>query len=127
MTIHYEISHKDSLIQVQVTGTTDEDSTRELWAAIVKACDTFDCYDILGTSSLDQPFSTMTGFSHSEIFTDTGVTLDHRIAWVDLNGESGDILKFTESVLVNRSKLNGGLFPSVEAARKWLYEKDSAE
>jgi hypothetical protein len=127
MAMNYEISHSDSLVQVQVTGTIDEDSTRELWAAIVKACDKFDCYDILGTSRLDQAFSTMTGFSHSEIFTDVGVTLEHRIAWVDLNGESEDVLEFTESVLVNRAKLNGGLFPSIEAARKWLNEKDSAE
>jgi len=127
MAINYDISHSDSLIQVEVTGIADEADIRELWAAITKACSTFDCYDILGTSSLDQPFSTMTAFSHHEIFTDVGVTHRHRIAWVDLNHESEEVLKFTETVLQNRSKLNGGLFPSVDEAKKWLYEEKPDE
>lgn len=114
MTNSYDISHSDSLIQVNVTGIADEADIQELWVAIVKACDTFDCYEILGTSSLDQPFSTMTAFSHHEIFNDVGVTLRHRIAWVDLNHESEEILKFTETILQNRSKLNGSLFAPVE-------------
>lgn len=127
MTIDYDISHSDSLIQVRVNGTADDADIRQLWAAIVEACETHDCYDILGISALDQPFSTVTAFNHHEIFTDVGVTLHHRIAWVDANSASEEVLAFTESVLVKRSKLNGGLFPSVEAGTKWLMEKDPAE
>jgi hypothetical protein len=127
MTISYDITHSDSLIQVRVNGSLDVADVRRLWTAIVEACETHNCYDILGVSALDQPFSTVTAFNHHEIFTDVGVTLRHRIAWVDENGASNEILAFTESVLVNRSKLNGALFPSVEAARKWLNEDGPAE
>jgi len=125
--MNYDIAHADSLVQVSVAGDLDEADIRQLWAAIAEACKSYDCYDILGTSDLDRPFSMITAFTHHEIFSDVGITLKHRVAWVDLNGKSDDILKFTESVLVNRSKLNGGLFVSVDEARKWLYEEKPAE
>ena len=127
MTISFDVSHDDSLIQVRVNGAPDDADIRQLWAAIAEACATHDCYDILGVSDLDQPFSTVTAFNHHEIFSDVGITLRHRIAWVTKNSASEEILAFTESVLVNRSKLNGGLFPSVDEARKWLFEKEPTE
>jgi hypothetical protein len=120
MAYNYEISHEDSLIRVRVTGTVDEATIRELWASIVKACETYNCYDVLGVSNLDTPFSTTAAFSHHEIFSDVGVTHRHRIAWVDENGDSREVLMFTETVLVNRGKLNGGVFASVDEAEQWL-------
>lgn len=120
MAFKFDISHSESLIQVHVFGTVDEVAIRQLWAAIVEACDSANCYDILGISELDEPFSASDAFNHHEIFTEVGVELRHRIAWVNKDIESHDILKFTETVLVNRSKLNGGLFQSVDEAKLWL-------
>lgn len=122
MAINFEISHSDALIKVHVTGNLNEDDVRQLWAAIVEACTSFDCYDILGISDLDRPFSTEDAYNHHQIFTDVGVTRRHRIAWVNRDPESRNILKFTESVLLNRSKLTGGLFASVDEAKQWLNE-----
>jgi len=123
MAYNFDISHSESLIQVHVFGTLDESAIRRLWTAIVEACDSANCYDILGVSELDEPFSTKDAFNHHEIFTEVGVGLDHRIAWVSKDIESHDIIKFTETVLVNRSKLNGALFQSVDEAKLWLYRE----
>jgi hypothetical protein len=122
MSYHFDIAHDESMIKVRVFGTIDAAAIRQLWAAIAKACESFDCYNILGVSDLDHPFSTWDAFDHHEIFADAGITLRHRIAWVNKDSESRDVLKFTETILVNRSQLNGGLFPSIEAAEEWLRE-----
>jgi hypothetical protein len=127
MTYKFDISHSESMIQVRVSGTIDGAGIRKLWAAIAEACDSYDCYDILGVSELDEPFSITDAFNHHEIFTEVGITLRHRIAWVNVDTESREILKFTETVLVNRSKLNGGLFPSTEEARLWLQRRDDSQ
>ena len=123
MAIAFDISHSNSLLEVRVIGNINEIDIKKLWGAIVEACDTHNCYDILGISELDAPFSTMDAFSHHEIFTEVGVTRRHRIAWVNLDAESREMLEFTETVLRNRFKLNGGLFPSIEAAKEWLANK----
>lgn len=120
MALHYEITHSNSLINVRVSGNVDSDTTTEFWKAIVDACDAHKCYDILGVSELDEPFSALTAFQHHEIFTEVGITNRHHIAWVDQNEKSVDILKFTETVLVNRGKLNGALFNSIEEGKRWL-------
>lgn len=120
MAIEFEIAHSESLVQVRVSGNLNEVDIRNLWAAIVEACDTYDCYDILGVSELDVPFSTVDAFIHQEIFTEVGVTLRHRIAWVNVDAESREVLEFTETVLLNRNQLNGGLFSTIEEAKQWL-------
>jgi hypothetical protein len=120
MASNFDISYDGALIQVRVFGSIDEDGIRQLWTAIVNACDSHDCYDILGVSNLDVPFSTMDAYSHSETFSTVGVTARHRIAWVDGNGRSRKMLEFTHTVLKNRGKLNGALFPSIEEAEQWL-------
>jgi hypothetical protein len=107
-------------MQVRVSGIIDQDGIRQLWAAIVEACDSYDCYNILGVSDLDMPFSVSDAFDHHEIFNEVGVGPRHRIAWVNKNSTSDDILEFTETVLLNRGQLNGGLFPSIDGAKQWL-------
>lgn len=108
------------MLQVRVSGIFDEEGIRQLWAAIVKACDSYNCYNILGVSDLDRPFAVLDGFDHHHIFDEVGVGLRHRIAWVNNDSASYDVLKFTETVLRNRGKLNGGLFASIEEAKQWL-------
>jgi len=120
--LHYEIIHDDSLINVRVSGDVNSAGIRELWKAIVDACDSHNCYDILGVTELDEPFSALTAFKHHEIFSEVGVTNQHHIAWVDQNKKSVEILKFTETVLINRGKLNGALFDSIEEGKRWLEE-----
>jgi len=127
MAYTFDISHCESLIQARVFGTLDEGAIRELWTAIVEACDAHDCYNILGVSDLDEPFSIMDGFNHFEIFSEVGVGLRHRIAWVNKDSDSHDVLKFTETVLLNRSKLNGGLFQSIDEAKQWLRRESESQ
>ena len=126
MKYDFEISHAESTIQVRVSGLIDEAGLRELWAAIAKACESHDSYDILGVSELDMPFSVATALDHYETFKEVGIGLHHRIAWVNIGPESHDILEFTETVLVNRGKLNGGLLPSIEEAKQWLREESDS-
>lgn len=123
MSYKIDISHQDGIVHVRVYGTINEVSIRELWRSIVAACETHQCFDILGVSELERPFSTMDAFSHVEAFQDAGVTHRHRIAWVSGDAASEDILRFTETVLVNRGQVNGHVFSTTEEARAWLADK----
>ena len=127
MAFRFDISHRDDLIEVQVFGVLDEQAIHELWAAIVKACDDHDCYHVLGISDLDRPFSTVEAFGHIQVFKDVGVSWRHRIAWVAKDVNSEDVLRFTETLLVNRGLVNGAVFDSVEEAKAWLRNPPDAE
>ena len=127
MTYSFDISHRDDLIDVRVGGVLDDVAIRELWSAIVKACDDHDCYNVLGISDLERPFSTVEAFGHIQVFQDVGVTWRHRIAWVSKDANSEDVLRFTETLLVNRGLVNGAIFNSIEEAEGWLRNPPDAE
>lgn len=50
----------------------------------------------------------------------------YRIAWVELNSSVLDVIELTVSILANRD-LPGRMFPTVDAAREWLFKNNSAQ
>ena len=120
MTAVYTIEHRDPLIEVRVSGTPDRESIGQMWKDIVTASREFGCLDILGLTNMERPLKLADAIDHQAIFLEAGVTIDHRIAWVQLNPEGLAMTQLAESVLLNRGLANGRLFTNELDARRWL-------
>jgi hypothetical protein len=120
MTAHYSIDCAGSVIEVRVTGTPDRPSIAQMWKDIVAACAEHRCLSILGLSNMEKPLRLADAIDHQAIFLEAGVTIDHRIAWVQMNPEAVRMNMLVESVLLNRGLANGRIFTNELEARKWL-------
>lgn len=114
-----DISLKANYVDVRLNGELTLEENFQVWIDIVNACETFNCFNILGVSNLE-PFDVSHAYQHKDIFKDTGVTMKHRIAWVEENKDNQSMVKLIENVLINRSLVNGYLFPSEKEAKEWL-------
>ena len=61
--------------------------------------------------------------NHQAIFPEAGVTIDHRIAWAQLNPAAYKMSELVETVLLNRGMVNGRLFTDEHEARRWLAKR----
>jgi hypothetical protein len=120
MTAQYTIEHVNSIIEVHVAGLPDRQSIAQMWKDIIKASDEHGCMSILGVTNMDRPLKLADAIDHQAIFLEAGVTIDHRIAWVQLNPEAYDMTQLVETVLLNHGLLNGRLFADEFEARRWL-------
>ena len=120
MTGTMTITFEDDYIRAESRGEKSIEWSRNLWAAIVEACKTNDCYKVLGISESLTVIPIMDGFDHIELFRDLGINTKYRIAWVELNPDAVKTVKFVDAALFNRL-LPGRVFMTEEEARKWLF------
>lgn len=120
MAAQYSIDHVNSIIEVRVTGVPDRESVAQMWKDIIAASNQYQCLSILGLTNMDRPLKLADAIDHQAIFLEAGVTIDHRIAWVQLNPEAYKMTQVVESVLLNRGLINGRLFTDEFEARRWL-------
>lgn len=120
MTFQLQIHPQDGYLHVVVSGTANYDNALTLWQEIVKACDQYQCYCILGEQNIAQSISIGDAYDHPQIFSDAGVSYKHRIAWVDHNANSRKTTEFIRDVLSSRHLGQGQVFADVDKARQWL-------
>ena len=120
MALDYRIELKKGVVDVRVSGVPDRESTAQMWSDIVAACTRNDCFYILGISNLDRPLKLADAIDHQAIFLQAGITIDHRIAWVQLNPDAVEMARLAETVLLNRGMVNGRVFTDEYEARRWL-------
>ena len=123
MAVQYTIELRDSAVEVHLSGSPDRASIAQMWKDIVAACDQFGCKAILGISKVDRPLKLADAIDHQAIFLEAGVTIDHRIAWVQMNPDAVEMNRLAESVLLNRGLANGRLFTDEFEARRWLTDR----
>lgn len=123
MPAQYSIEFRDSAIEVHVSGSPDRASIAQMWKDIVAACERYGCKSILGISNMDQPIKLADAIDHQAIFLEAGVTIDHRIAWAQLNPDAVEMTRLAESVLLNRGLANGRVFTDEFEARRWLADR----
>lgn len=116
MSVTFEGDH----ILARSIGKKSYQSSVALWQEIVRVCEAHDCYSVLGIGESVSAYPTMDAYNHTKLFDDFRITHKYRIAWVELNPDAVASIKFLETVLLNRGKLNGRLFHEVEEARRWL-------
>ncbi|MDJ0710439.1 MAG: hypothetical protein QNJ14_08620 [Woeseiaceae bacterium] len=120
MALDYRIDFRDGNIEVHSTGTPDRNSVAQMWRDIVDACNEHQCLYVLGIANFDAPLKVADAIDHQAIFLEAGVTIDHRIAWVQLNPEAMKMTQLAETVLLNRGMVNGRIFSDRHEARRWL-------
>jgi hypothetical protein len=123
MAANYTIECKNSVLEVRVTGTPDRASIAQMWKDIVITSREQQCLSILGLSDMDQPIKLADAIDHQAIFLEAGVTIDHRIAWVQMNPAAVRMNMLIESVLLNRGLANGRIFTNEIEARNWLADR----
>lgn len=117
----FVITFENDHIKVISNGDKSYESSSKLWRTIKKKCETHNCFKVLGIANSEKHFDTMEAFSHADLFIDLGINHKYEIAWVELNPEAVETVKFIETVLKNRG-LPGQVFPNEEAAKKWLLQ-----
>jgi hypothetical protein len=123
MVAKYSIEHVNSTIEVRASGVPDRASVAQMWKDIIAACDEHHCFSILGIANMERPLSLADAIDHQAIFLEAGVTIDHRIAWVQENPEARKRTEIAETILLNRGLLNGRLFDDEFEARRWLSDQ----
>jgi hypothetical protein len=123
MVANYTIECRDSVIEVRVTGIPDRTSLARMWKDIVAACAEHSCLSILGLSDIERPVRLADAIDHQAIFLEAGITIDHRIAWVQLNPAAVKMTMLIESMLLNRGLANGRVFTNEIEARNWLADR----
>lgn len=116
MKITFEGDH----IRAESHNEKSIESARQLWTAIVEACEANDCYKVLGISESLTVMPIMDGFDHVELFRELGINTKYRIAWIELNPAALKTVRFIDAALFNRL-LPGRLFMTEEEAMKWLF------
>jgi hypothetical protein len=86
MAVQYSIEYVNSTVEVRASGIPDRASLTQMWKDIIAACKEHHCFSILGIANMDRPLSLADAIDHQAIFPEAGVTIDHRIAWVQENG-----------------------------------------
>lgn len=119
MISNLDIKFKGDFLFVQVTAEDDYQTSVEFFTKLAKACEEYECKNILVISN-STPLDTIDAFDHAKIISDVGLTLSHRIAWVELNPEAREMDKFIENVLANRALIQVRIFSDEAEARKWL-------
>lgn len=120
------IEYKGSHVHARIYGKNNYDVSLEVWRRIMAACKEHNCFNILGENYTTEELSTMDAFNHIEILGLVGLTLQYRVAWVNHVKETSRGLEFVETVVVkNRGLVNGGLFPNIEEAKRWLLGEEN--
>ncbi len=93
-----------------------------MWRRIVKTCESYDCFAVLGEQNMENPLEVIENYQIQDIFRKVGITSQYKIAWVDLNFKTLESTQFAETVLLNRGLVNGRLFTDVDKAKEWLFQ-----
>jgi hypothetical protein len=116
------ITQKPTYLHAVVTGVNDKENVARYLEEIQRECTVRNCFRVLIEERLEGPrLSTMGVFQIASEGSSRVQRPFEAIAYVDLNAE-GDLMKFAETVAVNRG-LPVRVFSSVSEAEKWLLEK----
>ena len=113
-------------VRVISDGVKDRAFQERLWDEVAAVCQKHDCYRVLGIAHTTVPPEIFDGFETARMMRERNIDHRYRIAWVECNTDALDVIKFVETVLINRS-LPGRLFPDEASAKTWLFEDQVAE
>ncbi len=117
------ISHHEQYLHVEVRGEANYKNALAMWKEVVQACESHQCYRILGEQNMLHTVSTSDAYDHPKLFREAGVTRKHRIAWVDHNPRTRTTTEFIHDVLTNRQVGGQGrVFSNLDKARQWLLQ-----
>ena len=120
MTYELTITQKPGYLHAVVSGENTRESVVRYLEEVIRECTLRQCFRVLIEERLEGP-----RFSTLEIFevVSTGATrflgAVTAMAYVDVNAQSEEMLRFAENVAVNRAS-PVKIFSTVAAAERWL-------
>jgi hypothetical protein len=119
MSYQLTFTAKPTYLHVVVTGSNSTENVMRYLAEVARECAARDCLRVLIEERLDGPrLDTMEVFRIAAQGSSRASGLFTAIAYVDVNAE-GDLMKFAETVAVNRA-MPLAVFSSVAEAEEWL-------
>ena len=122
-----EVSIENDHVLVIADGDKDFRFMDKMWRNVVAVCEEHGCFNVLGLANTTTPLEAVEGYETAALFQELNIDQRYRIAWVEMNEESRDLLDFIQTVLANRG-LPGRVFDTEAEAREWLlvFEEDLA-
>lgn len=114
-----EVKYENGIVFAYTTGKDSYEITYEIWTKIMAVCKANNCFRVLGIQNMT-PLKTIEAYDVEKVFRELGVSMKYKIAWIEEDAETREMLEYSAAVLRNRNLLNGGLFTSQSAALKWL-------
>ena len=120
MDYKHSVACKDTYVEARSDGEKSLQTAMILWEEIVRVCNEHNCFKILGIANSSRGMPVMDSVKHRQLLQDFSITRQYKIAWVELNPEELESVKFLENFLLNRCSVRGKLFRDIEEAKSWL-------
>jgi hypothetical protein len=122
MTYKLTIDPKPTYLHAIATGRNSRENVERYVEDVVRECTARNCFRVLIEERLEGPrLGTLDVFDMVSEGSQRFRGMFKAIAYVDVNRQ-GDLMKFAETVAVNRG-LCFAVFPSVVEAEKWLLDE----
>ena len=124
MSYKLTLDQKPAYIHAIVTGYNSKENVTRYLEDVRRECVARGCFRVLIEERLEGPrLRTMDVFQVAADGSRRALGVFHAMAYVDVNAD-GDLMKFAETVAVNRG-IPVRLFSSVTDAEKWLLDQAS--
>lgn len=117
---------REKYVEIISKGEKSYETSLNLWNRAVEVCKENNCYKVLGIATSSKAPSTIDSYKHADLLHNFNIDYTFKIAWVELNPEEYEGIKFLENVLFNRG-MNVKLFQDVETAKSWLLDEENAD
>lgn len=118
-----EITFDGKFVKIISNGEKSFETSLKIWTRAIKICHKNNCFKVLGIANSTKAPTTIESYQHGALFHQFNIDYKYKIAWVELNPEAVENIKFLENVLFNRG-LSVRLFENEEAAKTWLLTED---
>ena len=126
MSYKLTIIQKPTYLHVMVTGLNTRENVARYFKELQRECTNRGCRRVLIEERLEgRRLNTVDVFQVAADGSNRALGCFEAIAYVDMNAE-GDLMKFAETVAVNRF-LPVEVFSSISDAEKWLLGKDRGD
>ena len=117
----FKIEKRENYIYIRlVAEQASLERFRLVFSDVAKACDEHDCYNILGESFANKPMSITHNAQLKQVFSESGLSTRHRIAWVSHNKQVLETAKFAAMVLTKNGLATAQVFKNTDDACAWL-------
>lgn len=123
MTYKLSIEQKPTYLHVIVMGRNSRENAARYLEEVLRECAERRCFRVLIEERLEGPRLGMIDvFRIASEGSMRALGMLEAVAFVDVNAE-GDLMRFAETVAVNR-EMPAAVFPTVADAEKWLLEEN---
>lgn len=123
MAYQLTFNHKPHYLHAKVTGDNSVDTVKQYLEEILQTCIKNNCRYVLIEEQLDGPrLDTLEVFEVASEKSEQSMGCFKAIAYVDVNANNTDMMRFAETVAVNRG-LPARVFSTVPDAEQWLQNK----